>query len=246
MQQRRPIGRPRSIDRDKIVAAANEIGVERLTMRAVAEHLGVTTQALYNHIGGRRELLALLANDYGDAFDLPTDGGESWQSWLLAFAGSLRARLLARPGTVVSVATRGPTSPAAVRFVDRTISKMREAGFEEQEALLAYKAVLELVVGGVQRQEQRQADPDRDHAHRALFYEALTVSEPDELPNLAFIAAGWSRRDPEELFRYSLGCLLAGIDAQRGWLGRARAEVGDDVGAGGTGSGARRDASTTR
>ena len=78
---------------------------------------------------------------------------------------------------------------------------MGEAGFDEQEALLAYKAVLELVVGAVQRQEQRESDPDRDHAHRALFYEALTVSEPDELPNLAFIAAGWSRRNPEELFR---------------------------------------------
>ncbi|MEA3217512.1 MAG: hypothetical protein QOJ19_3668, partial [Acidimicrobiia bacterium] len=30
---RRGIGRPRSIDRDKIVAAATEIGIERLTMR---------------------------------------------------------------------------------------------------------------------------------------------------------------------------------------------------------------------
>ena len=83
--QRRAIGRPRSIDRDKIVAAANEIGVERLTMRAVAEHLGVTTQALYNHIGGRRELLALLANDYGDTFDLPADdsataGAPGWRA----------------------------------------------------------------------------------------------------------------------------------------------------------------------
>jgi hypothetical protein len=58
-----------------------------------------------------------------------------------------------------------------------------------------------------------------------LFYEALTVSEPDELPNLAFIAAGWSRRDPEELFRYTLSCMLAGIEAERGWLARARAEA---------------------
>ena len=226
--QRRAIGRPRSIDRDKIVAAANEIGLERLTMRAVAEQLGVTTQALYNHIGGRRELLALLANDYGDAFDLPADESDGWQSWLAGFARSLRARLLARPGTVVSVTTRGPTSPAAVRFVDRTISKMGEDGFDEQEALLAYRCVLELVVGGVQRQELRDADPERDQAHRALFYEALAASDPDDLPNLAFIAAGWSRRNPDELFEYSLGCLLAGIEADRGWLSRRRSQQPTD------------------
>lgn len=231
--QRRAIGRPRSIDRDKIVAAANEIGVERLTMRAVAEHLGVTTQALYNHIGGRRELLALLANDYGDAFELPADDTEGWQAWLAVFARSLRARLLARPGTVLSVTTRGPTSPAALRFVDRTISKMGGAGFDPQEALLAYKAVLELVVGAVQRQELRDSDPDRDQAHRSLFYEALTASEPDDLPNLAFIAAGWNRRNPDELFDHSLDCLLAGIEAERGWLARHRAvtQAGSATGA---------------
>jgi AcrR family transcriptional regulator len=221
--QRRAIGRPRSIDRDKIVAAANEIGIERLTMRAVAESLGVTTQALYNHIGGRRELLTLLANDYGDAFDLPGDGSGDWQAWLAGFGHSLRARLLARPGTAASVTTRGPTSAAAVRFVDRTISKMGQAGFDEQEALLAYRSVLELVVFGVQREELRSSDPARDQAQRGLFYEALTACDPDDLPNLAFIAAGWSRRNTDEMFDFSLGCLLAGIDADRGWLARRRA-----------------------
>ena len=190
-------------------------------MRAVAEQLGVTTQALYNHIGGRRELLALLANDYGDVFNSPDDdNGMTWPEWLGQFARSLRARLLARAGTAAAVATRGPTSAAAVRFVDRTVAKMRLAGFDEAEALLAYKALLELVVGMVQRQEAGEADPDRDHAHRTLFYEALANSDPDLLPNLAFIAAGWNRRDPEELFEYSLINLLSGIENTKGWLER--------------------------
>ena len=223
---RRGTGRPRSIDRDKIIAAANEIGVERLTMRAVAAHLGVTTQALYNHIGGRRELLALLANDYGEAFSFDPADDRPWRPWLEAFARSLRSRLLQRPGTATSVATRGPTSAASVRFVDRTVSKMRDAGFTEAEALLAYRAVMELVVGLVQRQEHEDGDAEHDHAHRSMFYEALTQSEPDSLPNLAFIAAGWSRRDPAELFEYSLDCLLSGFEAQRGWLAR-RGPAGD-------------------
>lgn len=223
---KRSIGRPRSIDRDKIVAAANLIGVEHLTMRAVAEQLGVTTQALYNHIGGRRELLALLANDYGDVFDCPDKNDDlPWSEWLDGFARSLRRRLLARAGTAAAVATRGPTSTAAVRFVDRTVAKMRLAGFDEAEALLAYKSILELVVGMVQRQEAGEADPDRDHAHRTLFYEALANSDPDALPNLAFIAAGWNRRDPDELFEYSLISLLAGIQANQGWLARSHNQL---------------------
>jgi AcrR family transcriptional regulator len=209
---RRAIGRPRSIDRAKIIAAANEIGIERLTMRAVATHLGVTTQALYNHIGGRRELLALLANDFGDAYAFDPGESSEWSPWLAGFARRLRQRLLERPGTALAVPTRGPTSLPSLRFVDRTVSKMATAGFHETDALLAYRAVMELVVGLVQRQERGDGDRDRDQAQRTLFYEALTDSEPDSLPNLAFIAAGWNRRDPDELFEFSLTCLLAGFE----------------------------------
>src|SRR5688572_7333603 len=180
-------------------------------MRAVAAQLGVTTQALYNHIGGRKELLALLANDHGDAFDFDPEDETDWRSWLATFATSLRVRLLQRPGTASAVATRGPTSVAGVRFVDRTVSKMQAAGFTEAEALLAYRSMMELVVGLVQRQENRDGDPERDHAHRAMFYEALTETEPDTLPNLAFIAAAWSRRDPAQLFSYSVECFLSGV-----------------------------------
>lgn len=216
---RRPSGRPRLIDRDKIVRAASEIGADRLTMRAVAEHLGVTTQALYNHIGGRRELMALLANDYGDIFDIDISDEASWQETLTAFARSLRQRLHDRPGTAAGVATRGPISTASIRFVDRLMTRMTKAGFSEAEALLSYRSVIELVVGSVQRRELLDADPSREQANRLLFYEALAESDPDSLPNLAHIAAGWNRRDPDELFEYSLSTLVAGIGTERDWAG---------------------------
>lgn len=225
---RRAIGRPRSIDRDKIVAAANEIGIDNLTMRAVAEHLGVTTQALYNHIGGRRELVALMANDYGESFEMPPDSIEDWREWLSLFARSMRDLLVERPGTAASLATRGPTTPATLRFVDRVITLMKLDGFDEREAVLAYKAVVEHVVGSVQRDEAHRADPAQDQAESALFYEALANSDPDDLHNLAFIAVGWNRRDAEESFDYGLSCLLAGIEAQQGWLPR-RTGVPADV-----------------
>ncbi len=209
---RRGIGRPRSIDRDKIIAAANHIGIEHLTMRAIAEHLGVTTQALYNHIGGRRELLTLMANDYGDLIELDPDDFPSWPDWLRSFAHSLTAHLAERPGLAGSVVTRGPTSPAALRFVDATITKMAADGFDEQAALRAYRAVLELVVGWVQRNEARSGEGANDQAHRTMFYEAVSRSDLDQLPHLAHIAAGWSRGD-DELFRYLVEALVAGIAA---------------------------------
>lgn len=194
-------------------------------MRAVAENLGVTTQALYNHIGGRRELVALMANDYGENFELPDESIEDWQDWLRQFARSLRELLASRPGMAASLTTRGPTSPNSLRFIDRAISKMAEAGYDEREAVLSYKVLVELVIGSVQRQESRESDPTQEQAESALFYEALANSNPTDLPNLAYIAVGWNRRDPDETFEYSLECLLAGIEGRRGWL---REQFGQD------------------
>jgi AcrR family transcriptional regulator len=51
-------GRPPSITRDQIVEKAlhrlDEAGVDELTMKALAGDLGVTTMALYRHVGGSR------------------------------------------------------------------------------------------------------------------------------------------------------------------------------------------------
>ena len=55
-------------------------------------------------------------------------------------------------------------------------------------------------------------------AGRLTFSTDLAAAVRDV--DLAFIAVGWNRRDAEESFEYGLSCLLAGIEAQQGWLPR--------------------------
>jgi len=59
-QRRR--GRPPRISRDHIVDAACEVGIENLTMAAVAERLGVTHQSLYGWVQDRDELIDLVSD----------------------------------------------------------------------------------------------------------------------------------------------------------------------------------------
>src|SRR5258708_11524452 len=58
----KPRGRPRQIDRERIVEAALDVGLESLTMRAVAERLGVHPSALNYHVSGRGELRRAVAS----------------------------------------------------------------------------------------------------------------------------------------------------------------------------------------
>lgn len=202
-EHRRAIGRPRSIDRDKIVAAAHRLGLEKLTMRAVAVELGVTTQALYNHIGGRRELLLLLANDYSEVFQLDLDEREAgWRSWLTEFSLSLRQHLRSHAGLAASVLSRGPETPAALQFVERTVTILQEGGFTTPHALRTYRVVLEFVVGWCQRHDLAAAP---DHPAEQRFPSPLH----DEL------IAAWAIEE-RELFLFALGALLDGLDPARG------------------------------
>src|SRR5690606_10443387 len=54
---RAKVGRPARINRQMIAEAAHELGLDGLTLRSVADHLGVSIAALYHHVSGKDDLL---------------------------------------------------------------------------------------------------------------------------------------------------------------------------------------------
>jgi hypothetical protein len=173
----------------------------------------VTTQALYNHIGGRRELLTLLANDYIELFQLGEELADApWRPWLTAFARSLRAHLRAHPGLAASVVTQGPNSPQAVEFVERTVEKMVAGGFSAASALRSYRVVVEFVVGWAQHHDGL---PPSDRPPRPDLSPPLRSSPIGE-----DIMGAWTD-DDEELFAFGLDALIEGLE-QAGGAPRTR------------------------
>ena len=58
-------GRPAKIGREAIIDAAIDLGIDRFSMQAVADRLGVTAPALYSHVTGRDEVVALAGIRHG-------------------------------------------------------------------------------------------------------------------------------------------------------------------------------------
>ena len=56
---RRRVGRPARINRQLIAEAAGEIGLADLTLKAVADRLGVSVTGLYHHIADKDDLMRL-------------------------------------------------------------------------------------------------------------------------------------------------------------------------------------------
>src|SRR5919197_3575765 len=76
--QRRP-----SVTREQVVREAlallDEVGFDGLTMRRLAERLGVQAASLYNHVRDKHELLALLADAIcGEVAEIPLDSRQQW------------------------------------------------------------------------------------------------------------------------------------------------------------------------
>src|SRR5438132_6287412 len=56
------VGRPRRLTLRAVVDAATEIGLENLSMNAVAARLGVAVATIYTYVDGRDDLMRLVAN----------------------------------------------------------------------------------------------------------------------------------------------------------------------------------------
>jgi TetR/AcrR family tetracycline transcriptional repressor len=146
--------RPRTagsgLTRDQIVAHAvrharhHDLG--SLSLRALADELGVTPMALYRHVRNKDEILEAVADKLLADAGTPTFK-RSWRRFLEEIAESLRAVLTAYP-EITELITRQPlTTPTAQARLTAAIEALTLAGFTRPRAVRAYAAVHTYTIG---------------------------------------------------------------------------------------------------
>ena len=130
-----------------IAEAANELGLDGLTLKAVADHLGVTVAALYHHVSGKDDLMRLAAEQSARVIPLPIDRGQHWAQWLLDWANYNLAVFTADPG-LLGQYLEGAIGPEfVVPNLDAIMAVLVREGFTVPEAHLAYMTVSSCVLG---------------------------------------------------------------------------------------------------
>jgi AcrR family transcriptional regulator len=133
-------GKSEQLSQDRIIAAALRVakraGFDRLTMRALADELGVTPMAAYYYVKSKDELLELVADSVAAdekplALDLP------WDEQLKQRAFDLFDRLTEYPGLGAFLLER-PLTPSVRRTYWSGVEIFRRAGLDEHEAELAH------------------------------------------------------------------------------------------------------------
>ncbi|MEV0092005.1 TetR/AcrR family transcriptional regulator C-terminal domain-containing protein [Streptomyces sp. NPDC050738] len=203
------------IDRAAVAEAAlrllNEVGLDGLSLRAIAKELDVKAPALYWHFKDKQELLdemaTLIYRQIAADFDL---GAYSrWQDGLIAYNEGLRATLLRyRDGAKVYSGARFTGTDHAVSM-EQHLRMMTGAGFELRQAVLAGTTSYSYTIGYVTEEqgvrpmpdEQREGYDVEERARRLADY-PLTAAAGRE------IFTDFDRR-----FGEGLRVIVAGIEA---------------------------------
>lgn len=137
--------------RDELVAVAldllDENGLDGLSMRALADRLGVQASALYWHVSGKEELLSLMAGSfYARAFEAATTNA-GWGEWLLSYGHAFRTALLGHRDSARLCATARPLQADAHAAADRLAAPLVAAGLSRDRALSYQASVISLTLG---------------------------------------------------------------------------------------------------
>ncbi|MFJ8194995.1 TetR/AcrR family transcriptional regulator [Streptomyces sp. NPDC096094] len=143
---RTPLSRERVIG--TAMAVADEKGAAALTMRAIAEPLGVEAMSLYHHVAGREDILDGMVDAVFGEIDLPPRGTD-WKSALRHRADSARAVLLRHPWAVGLMDSRSQPGPATLRHHDAVIGALRAGGFSVPMAAHAVSLIDSYLYGFV-------------------------------------------------------------------------------------------------
>lgn len=199
------------LDREVILETGltllDEVGMDKLSTRLLAERLGVQQPALYWHFKNKRALLdamnsEILRRTHERKLPLPD---ESWETFLRENARSFRRALLARRDGARLHAGTEP-DPGDLEMVEAQLAAVVSRGVPAPQAMTLLIALGRYTVGCVL--EEQAAPPDAEARQQAL--DASAASRP----LLAEAFARYREAGPDAMFEIGVDLMIEGAKAR--------------------------------
>ena len=197
------------------VAIADAGGIGGLTMRSLADALGVKPMSVYHHVANKDEILDGIVDLVFSRIELPIPGGD-WRREMVKRANSARDVLKRHPWAIGLLESRKAPGPATLRHHDATVGTLRRAGLPVAMTAHAY-ALLDSYVYGFAVQEAALPFNGPDSATE-VTEGILEHFAADDYPHLVELATEHVLRpgyDFADEFAFGLDVIL---DAVAAWL----------------------------
>jgi AcrR family transcriptional regulator len=207
---------------DAVVAAALDVlsapGFAGLSMRDVAEHLGVGTAAVYAQVTSKDELLELVYDALVGRIALPAPDPARWRDQVHQILGDLVTVLAAYPDATLAGFGRIPTSANILRGAECLCALLRAGGISD----LAIALGLDQLILHVQACAlevsvyQRTMSPEELGRYLQEVHDYYLALPAVTYPVLASIAPDMIGHDAASRFRFGIDAILTGLAAGPG------------------------------
>jgi AcrR family transcriptional regulator len=201
---------------DRALALADAAGLAALTIRRLAQDLGVTPMALYWHFRSKESLIEGVADRIWRELRTDVDPAAPWPAQLRGLLESLIKVLRAHPSAPQLLLASEKQSEGARQATEVTLQVLRAAGFDPGHA--AELARSALWTGLMLVMSEPGYDPALSQQERADLQRRRLVElaslPPDRYPRLVEAAGPMTACDNPE-FHYLLGTdlFIAGVEA---------------------------------
>lgn len=188
------------------IAVADAGGLGALTIRSLAEALGVKPMSIYHHMANKDAILAAMIDAVFDEIALPPQDAD-WRTAVKERSLSVRDVVGRHPWAIALMDSRPNPGPATLRHHDAVIASFRRGGFAIEDVAHAYSLVDSYTYGFAVQEAAMPLDPEDGSEAAEGFLDALDVPA---YPNLALLAEAAARHgyDPDKEFEFGLELVL--------------------------------------
>ncbi len=212
---RKPLTRKRVLR--AAMAHADRLGLSELSMRKLAEVLGVAPMALYRHIANKDDLIDAMIDVVFTEIDLPARDAD-WRTAMRQRAISVRDALERHRWAIGLMESRLHPGPANLRHHDAVLGNLRAAGFSVEMTAHAYSVLDSYIYGFALTKMNLPFENGRGDVPD-IAQGMLEPFPANTYPNLVEFIADHAMKPGYrygEEFEYGLDLILAGLEKVHG------------------------------
>lgn len=209
----RPAKRPLSLEwilRETLEIVRTE-GLEKATMRRVAQALDTGPASLYVYVANTAELHAAVLDELIGS--LPTRARGDWRARLHAVLDDYAWVLFTYPGLARSAVAWRPTGPNAIGLYDRVLGLLLEGGAPADRAAWGVDLLLQYVTAYAAEHSGDQGGAPSDDDELDALRAALRAADAATAPHVAAHAEPLLSGSPQQRVGWAVDVLVAGITA---------------------------------
>jgi len=194
------------------ISIADEGGLEALSMRKLAQDLGVEAMSVYYYVANKDEILDGILNSVISEFELAI-GRPDWKAAIRRSALSAHDVLMRHPWACNLMMSVRRVAPARLRYMESLLRCLREAGFSANMTHHAYHALDSHIIGATPGEAGYTSNKDLEDV--AKTFVAKILKEYHYLAEHAEQHITRSKRKDVPEFEFGLDLILDGLEKIR-------------------------------